>query len=42
VHVLDFRFESALRLSSRAFNETLEKVDHLMVAAKPPGSRGAE
>jgi hypothetical protein len=42
VHVLDFPFESALQLSSRGFNETLEKVDHLMVAAKPPGSRGAE
>jgi sensor histidine kinase YesM len=42
VHVLDFPFESALQLSSRDFNETLEKVDHLMVAAKPPGSRGAE
>ena len=42
VHVLDFPFESVLQLSSRDFNETLEKVDHLMVAAKPPGSRGAE
>jgi hypothetical protein len=30
VHVLDFPFESALQLSSRDFNETLEKVDHLI------------
>jgi hypothetical protein len=30
VHVLDFPFESALQLSSRHFNETLEKVDHLI------------
>ncbi len=42
VHVLDFPFESALQLSSRDFNETLEKVDHLIAAAKPPGSRGSE
>ena len=42
VHVLDFPFESALQLSSRDYNETLEKVDHLMVAARPPGSTGAE
>ena len=42
VRELDFPFESALQLSSRDFNETLKKVDHLMVAAKPPGSRGAE
>ena len=42
VRELDFPFESALQLSSRDFNETLEKVDHLMVAAKPSGSRGAE
>jgi hypothetical protein len=32
VHVLDFPFESALQLSSRDFNETLEKVDHLIAA----------
>ena len=42
VHVLDFPFESALQLPSRDFNETLEKVDHLMAAAKPPGSRQSE
>jgi hypothetical protein len=42
VHVLDFPFESALQLPSRDFNETLEKVDHLIAAAKPPGSRGSE
>ena len=39
VRELDFPFESALQLSSRDFNETLGKVDHLMVAAKPPGSK---
>jgi len=37
VHVLDFPFESALQLPSRDFNETLEKVDHLIAAGKPPG-----
>ena len=42
VRELDFPFESALQLSSRDFNETLGKVDRLMVAAKSPGSRGAE
>jgi len=42
VHVLDFPFESALQLPSRDFNETLEKVDHLIAAGKPPGSRGLE
>ena len=42
VHVLDFPFESALQLPSRDFNETLEKVDHLIAAAKPSGSRGSE
>ena len=42
VHVLDFPFESALQLPSRDFNETLEKVDHLITTAKPPGSRGSE
>jgi uncharacterized membrane protein YedE/YeeE len=35
VRVLDFPFESALQLSSRDFNETLEKVDHLIAAAQP-------
>ena len=37
VRVLDFPFESALQLSSRDFNETLEKVDHLIAAARPHG-----
>ena len=34
VRVLDFPFESALRISSRDFKETLEKVDHL-IAGQP-------
>jgi hypothetical protein len=33
--VLDFPFESALQLSSRDVNETLEKVDDLIAAAQP-------
>ena len=37
VRELDFPFESALQLPSRDFNETLEKVDHLIAAAKPSG-----
>jgi sensor histidine kinase YesM len=36
VRVLDFPFESALQLSSSDFNETLEKVDHLIAAGRPP------
>ena len=32
VHVLDFPFESVLQLPSRDFDETLEKVDHLIAA----------
>jgi len=39
VHMLDFPFESALQLPSRDFNQTLEKVDHLIDAAQPHGSR---
>src|SRR5437868_4939568 len=42
LYLLDFPFESALELSSRDFNDTLEKVDQLIAAAKPAGSRGAE
>src|SRR5215472_5961508 len=42
VHVLDFPFQSALQLSSRDFNVTLEKVDHLIAAAQPHGSRAWE
>ena len=42
VRVLDFPFESALQLSSRDFNETLDKVDHLIAAAQPQGSRPSE
>jgi hypothetical protein len=34
VRVLDFPFESALQISSRDFNETLEKVEHLITAAR--------
>jgi hypothetical protein len=33
VRELDFPFESALRLSSRDFNETLKKVDRFIAAA---------
>ena len=39
VRVLDFPFESALQLPSRDFKVTLEKVDHLIAAAQPHGSR---
>jgi hypothetical protein len=35
VRELDFPFESALRLSSRDFSETLKKVDRLIAAAQP-------
>jgi hypothetical protein len=42
VRVLDFPFESALQLSSSDFNETLEKVDHLIAAGRPHGSRASE
>ena len=42
VRELDFPFESALRLSSRDFNETLKKVDGLIAAAQPQGSRTLE
>jgi sensor histidine kinase YesM len=42
VRELDFPFESALRLSSRDFNETLKKVDRLIAAAQPQGSRASE
>ena len=35
VRVLDFPFESALQLSSRDFNGTLEKVDRLIATARP-------
>jgi hypothetical protein len=42
VRVLDFPFESALQLPSRDFNVTLEKVDHLIAAAQPRGSRASE
>src|SRR5215467_9971890 len=37
VRVLDFPFESALQLSPRDFNGTLEKVDRLIAAARPQG-----
>ena len=42
VRVLDFPFESALQLSSRDFNGTLQKVDRLIAAAQPQGSRASE
>src|SRR5262252_635190 len=42
VHILDFPFESALQLSSRDFSDTLEKVDRLIAAAQPQGSRATE
>ena len=42
VRMLDFPFESALQLSSRDFNETLEKVDRLIAAARPQGSKATE
>ena len=42
VHVLEFPFESALQLPSRDFNETLQKVDHLIAAAQPRGSKASE
>ena len=42
VRELDFPFESALQLSSRDFNGTLEKVDRLIAAAEPQGSRASE
>jgi len=42
VRVLDFPFESALQLSSRDFDDTLEKVDRLIAAAQPRGSSTKE
>ena len=42
VRVLDFPFESALQLSSGDFSHTLEKVDRLIAAAAPHGSRATE
>ena len=42
VRVLDFPFESALQLSSSDFSETLEKVDYLIAAGRPHGSRTSE
>src|SRR5215469_10922405 len=42
VRMLDFPFESALQLSSRDFSETLDKVDRLIAAAAPHGSKAPE
>jgi len=42
VHVLDFPFESALQLPSRDFDDTLEKVDRLLAAAKPHSSNASD
>lgn len=39
VRMLDFPFESALALPSQNFNNILEKVDRLIAAAQPRGSR---
>ena len=36
MRVLDVPFESALQLSSSDFNQTLEKVDHLIAVGRPP------
>jgi len=42
VRMLDFPFESALQLSSRDFNQTLKKIDRLIAAAQPQGSKALE
>ena len=42
VRMLDFPFESALQLSSRDFNQTLKKIDRLIAAAQPQGSKAPE
>jgi hypothetical protein len=42
VRMLDFPFESALALPSQNFNNILEKVDRLIAAAQPHGSRAPE
>ena len=42
VRMLDFPFESALQLSSRDFNQTLEKIDRLIASAQPQGSKATE
>ena len=42
VRMLDFPFESALQLSSRDFNQTLEKVDRLITGARPNDRRASE
>src|SRR5215471_6975801 len=42
VRLLDFPFESALQLPSRDFNETLEKVDHLIATVQPRSSKMSE
>ena len=42
VRMLDFPFESALQLSSRDFSETLDKVDRLIAAPEPHGSKAPE
>jgi hypothetical protein len=42
VRMLDFPFESALQLSSRDFSETLKKIDRLIAAAQPQGSKASE
>jgi hypothetical protein len=42
VRMLDFPFESALQLSSRDFDQTLKKIDRLIAAAQPQGSKATE
>ena len=42
VRMLDFPFESALQLSTRDFNQTLKKIDRLIAAAQPQGSKAPE
>jgi len=42
VRMLDFPFESALALSSQNFNNILAKVDRLIAAPQPHGSRAPE
>jgi hypothetical protein len=42
VRMLDFPFEGALQLSSRDFSQTLKKIDRLIAAAQPQGSKAPE
>ena len=42
VRLLDYPFESALQIPSRDFNETLEKVEHLITTVQPRSSRTSQ